>query len=61
MGDKAPDVRALMEHNLRNRDAAGMAEDYLASIGWPFPKGLLRPVVGVRRLLPRPPADVRRN
>jgi hypothetical protein len=35
MGKKAPNVIILMEHTLRCRDAGGLAEDFLESIGWP--------------------------
>ncbi len=38
MGDKAPDVIALIQTNLRGRDARGLADDYLDWAGWPFPK-----------------------
>lgn len=38
MGDKAPDVIALIQTNLRGRDARGLADDYLDSVGWPFPQ-----------------------
>lgn len=38
MGDKAPDVIALIQTNLRGRDARGLADDYLDSAGWPFPE-----------------------
>lgn len=71
MGPEAPNVTTLMEHNLKRRDAVGLAEDYLSSVGWPVTLGqcrtasragavrLLRPC---RRLtLPKPPADIRRN
>jgi hypothetical protein len=73
MGRAAPSVVRLMEHNLSNRDAVGLAEDFLSSVGWPVELGqsriaprasavrLLRPRASVRRVMPRPPADPRRN
>ena len=46
MGKKAPTVEALLLHDLRGRDAAGVADDYLDSIGWPNPAGR---IVALRR------------
>lgn len=39
IGVTAPTTHALMEANLIGRDAAGLADDYLDSIGWPMDKG----------------------
>ncbi len=36
MGSEAPDLLALVVHTLRCRDARGLAEDYLESVGWPL-------------------------
>jgi hypothetical protein len=36
MGKKAPNVIVLMVHTLRCRDARGLADDYLESVGWPI-------------------------
>lgn len=38
LGAKAPDTGGLIQTNLRGRDARGLAEDYLDSIGWPHAK-----------------------
>jgi hypothetical protein len=35
MGRKAPDIAQLMLHQLTGRDAEGVADEYLDSIGWP--------------------------
>lgn len=73
IGSSAPNVTALMEHNLSRRDPTGLAEDYLSSAGWPITLGqsriaqragavrLLRPRTSLRHVLPKPPADPRRN
>ncbi len=37
MGRLAPDLAALCVHQLRGRDSGGLAEDYLAAVGWPMP------------------------
>jgi len=39
MGAQAPDIATLVEHNLRGRDASGLAQDYLSSVGWPVTLG----------------------
>ena len=35
MGRQAPDILSLIRSNLHDRDAAGVADDYLDSIRWP--------------------------
>lgn len=35
MGRKAPDLPRLIQYNLQGRDATGLADDYLDSVGWP--------------------------
>jgi hypothetical protein len=52
MGDKAPDVIALIQTNLRGRDARGLTDDYLDSAGWPFAE---------RRATPRKCRGMRRR
>lgn len=49
MGDKAPDVIALIHSNLRGRDARGLADDYLDWAGWPFPKRRPKSLASRRR------------
>lgn len=76
MGTKAPDVITLIQANLRERDARGLAEDYLDGIGWPLAErrarsrgaggGRKRPAVVLRRprvveRCLRLPADPSRN
>jgi hypothetical protein len=71
MGPCAPDLAALCSHQLRGRDAAGLAEDYLAAVGWPCyqtAKHLKRRERKTARLLAdlspassRPPRDLDRN
>lgn len=39
LGRKAPTVATLILHDLRGRDATGIADDYLDSIGWPRASG----------------------
>ena len=39
MGREAPDVAALIQLNLRDRDATGLADEYLDSIRWPEAAG----------------------
>lgn len=46
MGRKAPTVAVLVLHDLCGRDATGIADDYLDSIGWP--RAIVR-VVSLRR------------
>jgi hypothetical protein len=36
MGRSAPDTRTLVTRTLRNRDALGVADDYLDAIAWPM-------------------------
>ena len=76
MGLLAPDLAALCAHNLRGRDPAGLAEDYLTAVGWPVVLAPLHaggrrrasPSLDPARLpahrrttLPQPPADPCRN
>lgn len=65
MSRGAPDARTLMAHNLQNRDATGLADDYLDSIRWPHEAGrvvsLRRPAQPRTAEKPvRPPAEVAR-
>ena len=46
MGAEAPDVLALIQFNLHDRDANGVADDYLDAIRWPNSAGR---VVSLRR------------
>ena len=46
MGAAAPDVLALIRFNLHDRDANGVADDYLDAIRWPNSAGR---VVSLRR------------
>lgn len=39
MGRDAPDALALIHQNLIQRDATGVADDYLDSIRWPLADG----------------------
>lgn len=39
MGRHAPDVLALIQFNLHDRDATGLADDYLDAIRWPNSEG----------------------
>jgi hypothetical protein len=39
MGRNAPDVTALIGFNLQDRDATGLADDYLDAIRWPSSAG----------------------
>ncbi len=39
MGSKAPDMIGLIQHNLRGRDATGLADEYLDAVGWPMKAG----------------------
>ena len=39
MGRNAPDVTELIVFNLQNRDATGLADDYLDAIRWPSSAG----------------------
>ena len=39
MGRNAPDVTALIVFNLQDRDATGLADDYLDAIRWPSSAG----------------------
>ncbi len=57
MGAKAPDVIGLIQHNLRGRDATGLADDYLDGVGWPMKAGRtvsLNPRRKVRRIVRSP-------
>jgi hypothetical protein len=36
MGAKAPDTIGLIQQNLRGRDARGLADEYLDTVGWPM-------------------------
>lgn len=36
MGAKAPDAIGLIQQNLRGRDARGLADEYLDTVGWPM-------------------------
>jgi hypothetical protein len=47
MGRRAPDVFALVVHQLRRRDVPGLTEEYLESAGWP--------VEGTKPIRPRKP------
>ncbi len=49
MGRQAPDVLALIRFNLHDRDATGLADDYLDAIRWPNSEGR---VVSLRRRKP---------
>jgi hypothetical protein len=51
MGRNAPDVLALIQFNLQDRDATGIADDYLDAIRWPNSAG--RVVTLARRAKPR--------
>ena len=61
MGRSAPDVLTLIQFNLQDRDAIGIADDYLDAIRWPSSAG--RVVTLKRRRKPsravRPMARVR--
>lgn len=39
LGAKAPDAIGLFQHNLRGRDATGLADEYLDAVGWPMKAG----------------------
>ena len=39
MGRSAPEVKALIQFNLQDRDATGLADDYLDAIRWPSSAG----------------------
>lgn len=39
MGDKAPDTIRLIQNNLTERDAIGLADEYLDAVGWPMKAG----------------------
>jgi hypothetical protein len=39
MGRSAPEVKALIQFNLQDRDATGIADDYLDAIRWPSSAG----------------------
>ncbi len=39
MGSNAPDVTALIGFNLQDRDATGLADDYLDAMRWPSSRG----------------------
>jgi hypothetical protein len=36
MGTKAPDTIGLIQRNLSGRDARGLADEYLDTVGWPM-------------------------
>jgi hypothetical protein len=36
MGAKAPDTIGLIQQNLSGRDARGLADEYLDTVGWPM-------------------------
>ena len=46
MGHNAPDVQTLIQFNLHDRDATGIADDYLDAIRWPNSAGR---IVSLRR------------
>jgi hypothetical protein len=54
MGAQAPDVITLIRTNLQERDARGLAEDYLDAVGWPQaePRVKFRARGGPRRRMP---------
>lgn len=47
MGDKAPDTLQIIQINLIGRDARGLADEYLDTVGWPLKGG--RSVTASRR------------
>jgi hypothetical protein len=51
MGAMAPTLKELIVHQLANREAAGVADDYLEHVRWPNALG--RAVSLRRRVLPR--------
>lgn len=71
MGVLTPSLTQLCAHQLTGRDAAGLAEDYLAAIGWPVApekstsgrreQSSKRLLADLRAATPHPPRAVDRN